>query len=57
MSNRVVVDAVVGVDELQKIEEFCSQSCELSDIVKFIGDEFSIKVSTDKDIVEGFIAG
>ena len=56
MSNRVLVNIVLDSSELLKIKGFCEEKPELSELIEFISDEFSIKVSMDKDIVEGFIA-
>ncbi len=54
MRNRVGVEAVLDSSEL--FTKFCSQKPELPELIKSIGDEFAVKVSMEKDIVEGFIA-
>lgn len=56
MSNKVVVETVLSADELLEIKSFCTQKTELPEIVNFISDKFGIKVSLDKDIIDGFIA-
>ena len=56
MSKKVVIDVILDSSELLRIKEFCAQKPELYELIEFISDEFDVKVSMDKDIVEGFIA-
>ncbi len=53
--NKIEVNELMESEIEQKIDDFCADNRELPEIIDFLSSEFSIKISSDKDIVDGFI--